>query len=99
MSIQTLSPHDPATNGERIQVPSPSPAPPTPPPSLLTVFAREAWRRKGLLFIWALATGALTAAAVLHFARPVYRAEGKLSYIPNYKGGMKIGRASCRERG
>src|SRR5262245_16719510 len=94
MQIQTLSHLDPATNGDRIQVPAADATPDSPPgairpPSLLSVFAREAWNRKGLLLIWALATAAIATAAIFHFARPVYRAEGKLSYIPNYRGGTK----------
>jgi uncharacterized protein involved in exopolysaccharide biosynthesis len=93
MHMQPFQPQDGAVaHPDRIHVP---PAPgalafsPTPPPSLLSVFAREAWKRKPLLGFWVVATLVLTALVVLVFAKPVYRAEGKFSYRPNYSRGQK----------
>jgi hypothetical protein len=93
MQIQTYQPQEvSAARGDRIQVPSPSgamAAPPSPPSSLIGAIAREAWRRKRLVAIWGGITIAVTAAVVLVFAQPLYRAEGKLSYRPNYARGLK----------
>src|SRR5437870_3924917 len=81
-----------ATTGtERIQVPgSPGqavvPAAPQ-PPSLIQVFGREVWKRKKLLAIWSAITIVLAGVVVTTFAKPVYRAEGRLSYRPNYGAG------------
>jgi uncharacterized protein involved in exopolysaccharide biosynthesis len=46
-------------------------------------------RRKRLLVIWGLVTIAATIVVVLTIARPLYRAEGKFSYRPNYSRGAK----------
>jgi uncharacterized protein involved in exopolysaccharide biosynthesis len=59
------------------------------PPSLIAVFAREAMRRKRLLLIWGIVTLAIVAVTVLWIAQPLYRAEGKLAYRPNYSRGLK----------
>lgn len=89
MQLQPYQPHEltPA-NGDRIYVPTAPPTGPQ-PPSLVAVFAREAWKRKRLLFIWAGVTAVITLVVVLKIAHPVYRAEGKLSYRPNYTRGAK----------
>ena len=92
MQMQPYQPHDLASAGaERIHVPvsGPSAATSTPPPSLIAVFAREAWKRKPLLFLWGLVTAIVTLAVVLQFAQPLYRAEGKFVYQPNYRSGAK----------
>jgi uncharacterized protein involved in exopolysaccharide biosynthesis len=93
MQMQTFQPQDVAVaNPERIQVPSSAGSvafSPTQPPSLLAVFAREAWKRKPLLAAWIVATIVVTALVVLVFSRPLYRAEGKLAYRPNYSRGSK----------
>jgi hypothetical protein len=65
----------------------PPPAGPAQPPSLVAVFAREVRKRKTLALVWALATVVVTAAVVFLFARPLYRAEGKYVYLPNYRAG------------
>ena len=70
----------------RINVPS-GPAPV--PPSLFAIFAREILKRKTLLIIWLALTAALAAALITKLAKPIYRAEGKLSYIPNYRAGVR----------
>jgi uncharacterized protein involved in exopolysaccharide biosynthesis len=93
MQMQTFQPQELAVaNGDRIQVPSTGGAlavPSSEPPSLVSVFLRESWKRKRLLLVWALATAVVTAAFVLLFAQPVYRAEGKFAYRPNYSRGAK----------
>jgi uncharacterized protein involved in exopolysaccharide biosynthesis len=93
MPMQTFQPQDLAVaNGDRIQVPTTGGAlalPPSEPPSLVSVFLRESWKRKRLLFTWSIATIAVTAVIVLVFAKPLYRAEGKFSYRPNYSRGAK----------
>src|SRR5262245_61808120 len=93
MQIQKFQPQEvSAANGDRIQVPSTAGAltgAPAQPPSLIAAIGREAWRRKRLLAVWALVTIGVTAAVVLVFAQPLYRAEGKLSYRPNYSRGLK----------
>src|SRR5262245_14789343 len=74
----------------RIHRPVSGPPPGAPPqPCLTAVFAQEAWKRKKLLFVWLAVTAALTAAVVLKFAQPLYRAEGKFAYQPNYSRGPK----------
>lgn len=93
MQMQTFQPQDvvPA-NGDRIQVPATSGAMAVsspPPPSLVSVLVLEALKRKRLLLIWALATAAITVAIVMTVAQPLYRAEGKFSYRPNYSRGAK----------
>jgi capsular polysaccharide biosynthesis protein len=79
--------------GDRIQVPGSSALGPAAPgnqsPSLAAVFAREIWQRKTTLAIWAVVTVVVAGAAVFKFAQPLYRAEGKLSYRPNYSRGSK----------
>ena len=79
--------------GDRIHVPGSSAlglaAPSPQPPSLAAVFAREIWKRKATLAIWAFVTVVVAGAVVLKFAQPLYRAEGKLSYRPNYSRGSK----------
>jgi uncharacterized protein involved in exopolysaccharide biosynthesis len=57
------------------------------PPTLIQVFGREVWKRKKLLAIWGVITAVLTGIVVTTFAKPVYRAEGRLSYRPNYGAG------------
>ncbi len=59
------------------------------PPTLVAAIVREAWQRKRLVGIWAAITIVLTAAFLFVFARPLYRAEGKFSYRPNYSRGLK----------
>lgn len=88
MQLQPYQPHELAANADRIYVPSAPPAGPQ-PPSLVAVFAREAWKRKRLLLTWAGVTAVITLVVVLKVAHPVYRAEGKLSYRPNYTRGAK----------
>ena len=93
MQMQTFQPREvvPA-NGDRIQVPATTGAMAVPPPSspsLIATLAREALRRKRLLVIWAIATIAITAVVVTTVAQPLYRAEGKFSYRPNYSRGAK----------
>ena len=93
MQMQTFQPQEVvAANPERIQVPTSSsamvPAGPT-PPSLLQVFAREAWKRKRLMMAWGIVTAVLIAFVVMVIAKPLFRAEGKLSYRPNYSRGAK----------
>src|SRR5262245_3183712 len=74
----------------RIHRPVSGPPPGAPPqPCLTAVFAQEAWKRKKLLFVWLAVTAALTAAVVLKFAQPLYRAEGTFAYQPNYSRGPK----------
>jgi uncharacterized protein involved in exopolysaccharide biosynthesis len=91
--MQTFQPQDlTVANGERIQVPATGGAlavPPNEPPSLVSVFLRESWKRKRLLLIWSIATIAATALFVLVFAKPLYRAEGKFAYRPSYSRGHK----------
>jgi uncharacterized protein involved in exopolysaccharide biosynthesis len=93
MHIQKFQPQEvSAAHGDRIQVPSTAGAlagPPSQPPSLIGAIGREAWRRKRLLAVWGVVTIGVTAAVVLVFAQPLYRAEGKLSYRPNYSRGLK----------
>src|SRR5687767_11496049 len=95
MQMQTYQPQGLGTgNGERIHVPTPAGAPTPPagpdqPPSLLTVFAREVRKRKRLVAVWALVTAVVTCAVVFVFANPLYRAEGKYAYLPNYRAGHK----------
>ena len=56
MQMQTFHPQEIAnSNSERIHVPGTPAAlgiPGNPPPSLIAVFAREAWRRKRMLAVW-----------------------------------------------
>lgn len=59
------------------------------PPSLFSIFLSEIFKRKTLLFFWLLLTGAVAAGLVFKLAKPLYRAEGKLSYIPNYRSGLR----------
>jgi uncharacterized protein involved in exopolysaccharide biosynthesis len=92
MQMQPYQPQDLApAGGERIHIPvtGSTQAASAPPPSLVTVFARESWKRKKLLFIWLGITAVLIAAIVLQLAQPLYRAEGKFAYQPNYRAGNK----------
>jgi uncharacterized protein involved in exopolysaccharide biosynthesis len=79
-------------NGDRIHIPTmpglPA-APATPPPTLLTIFGRAVRKHKRLAIIWGVVTALVTAVVVLQFARPLYRAEGKYAYQPNYNRGSK----------
>jgi uncharacterized protein involved in exopolysaccharide biosynthesis len=92
MQIQPYTPKDLATasaGADRIQVPAGgalTPAGPQ-PPSLVQVFGREVWKRKRLLAVWAVVTLVVVGVVVSTFAKPVYRAEGRLSYRPNYAAG------------
>src|SRR5262245_27727307 len=92
MQMQPYHPQDLApAGGERIHIPvtGPTQAASAPPPSLVSVFARESWKRKKLLFVWLGITAVLVAASVLQFAKPLYRAEGKYAYQPNYNRGAR----------
>jgi capsular polysaccharide biosynthesis protein len=71
----------PAGHGQGLAVTGPQ------PPTLLQVFGREVWKRKRLLTVWTLVTAAMAVVVVMTIAKPVYRAEGRLSYRPNYGGG------------
>ena len=42
-----------------------------------------------MLLIWGLVTAVATLAVVMKFAQPLYRAEGKFAYQPNYSRGAK----------
>ncbi|WP_157369326.1 hypothetical protein [Zavarzinella formosa] len=59
------------------------------PPSLFAIFLQEILKRKALLVVWGIITIVLAAALIFKFAKPMYRAEGKLAYIPNYRGGTR----------
>lgn len=86
MQIQPYTPQNlAAAAADRIQVPGQAPTPQ--PPTLLQVFAREVWKRKRLLAVWTIVTGIVAALVVMTIAKPVYRAEGRLSYRPNYSAG------------
>src|SRR5262245_33623519 len=75
---------------DRIHIPVSGPPPGAPPqPSLVAVFAQEAWKRKKLLFAWLGITAVIIAVVVLKVAQPLYRAEGKFAYQPNYSRGPK----------
>lgn len=94
MQIESYESRDLAPKGDRIHVPGTHPAgalapvtPPPPTPRLFAVFAVEIRKRKGLLGVWLVLTAFVAGAVVFKFARPLYRAEGKFSYIPNYRGG------------
>ena len=93
MQMQTFQPQDVvAANPERIQVPTTASAlvqAGSPPPTLVRVFAREAWKRKNLMLAWGIVTVVLIAFVVLVVAKPLFRAEGKLSYRPNFSRGAK----------
>ena len=66
------------------------PAGPAPlPPSLFAILLQEIGKRKTLLVVWLIVTAAVGAALIFKYAKPLYRAEGKLSYIPNYRSGMR----------
>jgi hypothetical protein len=89
MQIQPYTPQNLAAGAaDRIQVPGAAgqgPAAAThQPPSLLQVFGREVWKRKRLLAVWVIVTGIVAALVVTTIARPLYKAEGRLSYRPNY---------------
>ena len=84
MHVQPYTPQNlAAAAADRIQVPG-GPAQGPPPPTLLQVFGREVWKRKRLLAVWAVVTGIVAALVVTTVAKPIYRAEGRLSYRPNY---------------
>jgi uncharacterized protein involved in exopolysaccharide biosynthesis len=92
MQIQPYTPQNLAAGAaDRIQVPGAGgpglAAPAHQPPSLLQVFGREVWKRKRLLAVWAIVTGIVAALVVTTIARPLYKAEGRLSYRPNYGAG------------
>jgi uncharacterized protein involved in exopolysaccharide biosynthesis len=92
MQIQPYTPQNLAAGAaDRIQVPGAvghGPAVPAhQPPSLLQVFGREVWKRKRLLAVWVIVTGIVAAVVVTTIARPLYKAEGRLSYRPNYGAG------------
>jgi uncharacterized protein involved in exopolysaccharide biosynthesis len=92
MQLQPYQAQPPAAgaNGDRITVPMPVGHPGGPnQPTLLAVFGREVRKRKKLVAIWLLVTALVTGAVVFQFAKPVYRAEGKYSYRPNYNRGPK----------
>lgn len=93
MQVQTFQPQEVvAANADRIQVPATSGAmalSPPPSPSLVATLAREALKRKRLLLIWAIATIAITGVVVTTIAQPLYRAEGKFAYRPNFSRGPK----------
>jgi len=59
------------------------------PPSLFAIFLQEIAKRKALLLVWLIVTAAVGAALIFKYAKPLYRAEGKLAYIPNYRSGMR----------
>jgi capsular polysaccharide biosynthesis protein len=91
MQMQTYVSQD---EGRRIVVPSsnpitPTPSPIAPAPSVVSIFAREIWKRKWLLFFWLILTAGAAAAVVMKYAKPLYRAEGRLSYKPNHRSGIK----------
>ncbi|HEX3146575.1 MAG TPA: hypothetical protein VHR66_00640 [Gemmataceae bacterium] len=93
MQIQPYNAKDliAAAGSDRIPVPSgPGQAlvpASTQPPTLVQVFVREVWKRKRLLAIWGIITAVVTGFVVTTIAKPVYRAEGRLSYRPNYGAG------------
>src|SRR5258708_6373363 len=90
MQIQPFKPQNlSSATGDRLQVPGSQavvPAGPQ-PPTLLQVFGREVWKRKRLLAVWTAITVVLVGVVVTTVAKPVYRAEGRLSYRPNYGAG------------
>src|SRR5215207_1071733 len=93
MQLNPYQPQDPAAgaNGDRIPVPTQPPGP-AEPPSLLAVFAREVRKRKKMALVWAVVTALVTGVVVFQVAKPLYRAEGKYAYLPNYRAsrGMSI---------
>ena len=87
MQIQPYTPQNlAAAAGDRIQVPV-GPAAGPQPPTLFQVFGREVWKRKRLLAVWTVVTAVVVGLVVTTVAKPVYRAEGRLSYRPNYGAG------------
>lgn len=72
----------------RIHIPT-GPSPNQPPPSLFALFLQEILKRKTLLVIWGVLTLIIAFLVITKYAKPLYRAEGKMAYIPNYRSGMK----------
>ncbi len=91
MQIQPYENREVATKGERILVPGHPPEPPAEAPRLFAVFGREIRNRMPLLIGWAFATAVIAGLVIATVARPLYRAEGKLLYTANYRGGPKSG--------
>ena len=94
MQIESYEPQELASKGDRIQVPGHHPGgalapvePPPPAPRLFAVFASEIRKRKRLLGFWLVLTAVVAGVLVFQFAKPVYRAEGKFKYTPNWRGG------------